>query len=328
MSKQNLKLNDSGKQKKLLAATRDGFGQGLVEAAKLDERIIGICADLTESLKMTEFEQQFPKRFVRIGVSEQLLVALGAGFALAGKIPFVASFAAFSPGRSWEQIRTNVCLNDVNLKVVGGHAGLSVGADGATHQALEDIALMRCLPKMTVVVPCDSEQARRATLALATLDGPAYLRLGRAKVPTLTSVDTPFEIGRVQIFREGTDTAIIACGLMTERSLQAAEELAAEDGIECTVLNCHTIKPLDDEAILMAAQKCGALVTVEEHQIAGGLGSVVAELLAQNTPTPIEFVGVHNRFGQSGEADELLSEYELTVSDIKTAVRRALHRKA
>ncbi|OIO52193.1 transketolase [Candidatus Uhrbacteria bacterium CG_4_10_14_0_8_um_filter_58_22] len=327
MTKQNLKLNGPDEQKKLLAATRDGFGQGLVEAAESDERLIGICADLTESLKMTEFERRFPKRFVRIGVSEQLLVALGAGFALAGKIPFVASFAAFSPGRSWEQIRTNVCLNGVNLKVVGGHAGLSVGADGATHQALEDIALMRCLPNMTVIVPCDSEQARRATLALAELDGSAYLRLGRAKTPTLTSADTPFEIGRIQTFRDGDDTAIVACGLMVGKSLQAAEELAAEDGIECSVLNCHTIKPLDDEAVLSAAEKCGAMVTAEEHQIAGGLGSTVSELLAQNMPVPIEFVGVHDRFGQSGESEELLTEYGLTVNDIKSAVRRAIRRK-
>ncbi|MFH2063143.1 MAG: transketolase C-terminal domain-containing protein [bacterium] len=326
MPKQNMRLNPEGNRGER-SATRDGFGRGMVEAAERDERVVAVCADLTESMRLTEFERSFPDRFVRIGVSEQLLVSLGAGLALGGKTPFVASFAAFSPGRSWEQVRTNVCLNGTNVKIVGGHAGVTVGPDGATHQALEDIAITRCLPNLTVVVPCDAEQARLATLALAEADGPAYLRLGREPRPNLTTAETPFEIGRIQTFREGDDAAIVACGVMVGPALQAAETLAAEDGLECRVLNCHTIKPLDSQAVLAAARECGAVVTAEEHQLAGGLGSAVAETLAERRPTPIEFVGVRDRFGQSGEPDELLEEYGLTADDIRAAVRRAVARK-
>ncbi|MFH1047986.1 MAG: transketolase C-terminal domain-containing protein [Patescibacteria group bacterium] len=308
------------------AATRDGFGLGIIDAAEKDERVVALCADLTESLKLTEFEKRFSARYIRLGVSEQSLVAIGAGFALAGKIPFVASFAMFSPGRAWEQVRTNVCLNDANVKIVGGHAGLTVGPDGATHQALEDIAIMRCLPNMTVVVPCDAEQARKATVAAAEMIGPVYLRLGRPKESIVTTDQTPFEIGRAQVMRDGNDVAIIACGAAVFEALRAADILA-EEGLECRVINCHTIKPLDDQTLLQAANQCGAVVTVEDHQMIGGLGSAVAELLAKHSPTPMEIVGVNDRFGQSGESAELLKEYGLTAEHIMQATHRAHKRK-
>ncbi|MBU0625064.1 transketolase family protein [Patescibacteria group bacterium] len=325
MSEPELHLNDKISQGQR-AATRDGFGRGLIEAAKINETVIAICADLTESLRLKDFEQNFPERFVRIGVSEQSLVAIGAGFALGGKVPFVASFAMFSPGRSWEQIRTNVCLNNTNVKIVGGHAGVSVGPDGATHQALEDIAITRCLPNLTVVVPCDAEQARKATLAAAEWPGPVYLRLSRQEEFNVTTEQTPFAIGRAQTFRTGNDVAIVACGPQVLESLRAAENLERA-GISCQVINLHTIKPLDEEILLQAAKKCGALVTVEDHQVCGGLGSAVAELLAKHIPTPIEFIGAQDRFGQSGEVNELLKEYGLTSDHIENAVRRTLKRK-
>jgi transketolase len=275
---------------------------------------------------MDAFEKRFGDRFIRIGVSEQLLVALGAGLALGGKVPFVASFAVFCPGRAWEQVRTNVCLNEANVKLVGSHAGVSVGPDGASHQATEDIAIMRCLPKMTVVVPSDALQAEKATLALATMDGPAYLRLGREKTPVFTTEDTPFEIGKANVLREGNDVAIVACGSMVYRALVAAEELAA-DGLDCTVIDCHTVKPLDGKTIVAAARKCGAVVTAEEHQIRGGMGSAVAETLASELPVPLERIGLDDEFGQSGEAEELISHYGLDITAIKTAVKKAAGRK-
>jgi transketolase len=307
-------------------ATRDGFGLGLLAAAEKNNAIIGICADVTESLRLQGFEQRFPNRFIRIGVSEQSLVAIGAGFALAGKIPFVASFAMFSPGRSWEQVRTNVCLNNANVKIIGGHAGVTVGPDGATHQALEDLAITRCLPNLTILVPCDAEQAKKATVAAAEWLGPVYLRLSRQNEVNVTTTQTPFVIGRAQIFREGNDVSIVACGPQVVEALRAAENLFAQ-GINCQVINLHTIKPLDKKTLLLAAENCGALVTVEDHQVSGGLGSAVAELLAKHKPTPIEFVGIQDRFGQSGNAEELLNEYELSVNHIERAARRVLKRK-
>jgi len=307
-------------------ATRDGFGEGLVQAAKSDPAVVGLCADVTESTRMNLFQEAFPDRFVQLGVHEQLLVALGAGLALAGKVPFVAAYAVFSPGRAWEQVRTNVCVNDANVKIVGAHAGVTVGPDGATHQALEDIAIMRVLPNMKVVVPCDAVEARKATLAAAKLAGPVYLRLGREKTPTLTTEATPFEIGRVVSLRQGRDAAIVACGIMVYEALVAAEELAKE-GVDCAVLDCHTIKPLDEDALVAAAERCGAMVTAEEHQVAGGLGSAVAECLAARRPVPMEFVGVHDRFGESGTAAELTRHFGLTSTDIKQAVKKAISRK-
>jgi transketolase len=306
--------------------TRNGFGEGLVEAARRDPNVLALCADLVESTRMQGFRDAFPERFVELGVHEQMLVAMAAGLASAGKVPFVASYAMFCPGRAWEQVRTTMCLNETNVKIAGAHAGVSVGPDGATHQAIEDIAIMRPIPNMTVLVPCDSVQTKKATLAAAEMDGPVYVRFGREKSAVITTEDTPFELGRAQVFREGRDVAIIACGILVYNALVAADALA-QDGIECLVLNNHTIKPMDNVAVIEAARHCGTVVTVEEHQIAGGMGSAVAEILAANEPVPIEFVGVHDRFGQSGAPEELIELYGMGVDSIEAAVRRAHARK-
>ncbi len=321
------KLANEPAEKLPRLATRDGFGRGLLEAGKRDAAVVGLCADVTESTRMAPFQKAFPERFVQLGVHEQLLVALAAGLALAGKKPFAASYAVFSPGRAWEQVRTNVCINGANVKIVGSHAGITVGPDGATHQALEDIAITRALPGMKVVVPCDAVEAEKAALALAAADGPAYLRLSREKTPVFTTAATPFEIGRAVLCRDGRDAAIIACGVMVHQALRAAEELAAE-GIDCLVLDNHTVKPMDERAVIDAAGRCGAVVTAEEHQISGGMGSAVAELLAAERPTPVEFVGIRDRFGESGEAAELMEKFGLGISHIKEAVKRAIKRKS
>ncbi len=233
----------------------------------------------------------------------------------------------FNPGRSWEQVRTTMALNETNVKIAGAHAGVSVGPDGATHQAIEDIAIMRCIPHMTVLVPCDAVQTKAATLAAAQMEGPVYLRFGREKSPIVTTSQTPYEIGKAQIFREGSDVAIVACGILVYNALVAADQLARE-GLDVLVLNNHTIKPMDETAVLAAAERCGAVVTVEEHQIAGGMGSCVAEVLAQHRPTPIEFIGVRDQFGQSGDPAELIEHYGMGTGAIKAAVRRAAKRKA
>lgn len=322
----HLAENIFDKEKVEKKPTRNGFGEGLVEAGKRNKNIIGICADLTESTRMQAFAEAFPDRFMEIGVQEQLLAAMAAGLALEGKIPFIASYAMFCPGRAWEQVRTNLCLNDVNVKIAGAHAGVSVGPDGATHQAIEDISIMRCIPRITVVVPCDAPQTKKATLAVAEAIGPTYLRFGREKSPVITSEATPFEIGVAQVMRRGGDAAIIVCGILTYNALIAASELAT-DGIECTVLNNHTVKPMDERAVLEAASGCGAVVTVEEHTVLGGMGSRVAEILAAKLPTPIEFIGVQGEFGQSGNPDELIEYYGMGISHIKDAVRRVLARK-
>jgi transketolase len=306
--------------------TRNGFGTGLIEAGERDANVIAICADLSESVRMEAFKKRFPERYIAIGVAEQLLVAMAAGLASTGKIPFIASYAMFNPGRSWEQVRTTMALNETNVKIAGAHAGVSVGPDGATHQAIEDIAIMRVIPKMIVVVPCDANQTRKATLAVAEKFGPTYLRFGRAESAVITTEDTPFELGKAQTFREGGDVAIIACGILVYTALIAAEELA-KDGIKCRVVNNHTIKPMDEPAIVDAAADCGAVVTVEEHQVQGGMGSRVAEILAEQHPVPIQFVGVHDRFGQSGSPQELIEEYGMGASAIVAAVKRALARK-
>jgi transketolase len=306
--------------------TRNGFGEGLIEAGKRDEHVIAICADLSESTRMEGFKHAFPKRYIEIGVAEQMLVAMAAGLASTGKIPFIASYAMFNPGRSWEQVRTTMALNETNVKIAGAHAGVSVGPDGATHQAIEDIAIMRVIPKMTVVVPCDSVQTKKATLAVAARFGPTYLRFARAESAVITTDDTPFELGKAQTFREGGDVAIVACGILVYNALMAAEQLA-KDGIECRVVNNHTIKPMDEAAVVAAARDCGAVVTAEEHQVAGGMGSRVAEILAQQQPVPIEFIGVHDRFGQSGAPQELVEEYGMGVGAIVEAAKRAVARK-
>lgn len=314
-------------------ATRDGFGRGLVKAGEENKDVMALCADLAESTRTEWFKEKFPDRYVELGVAEQNLAAVASGMANYGKIPFIMSYAAFSPGRNNEQIRTTISINNVPVKIAGCHAGLSVGPDGATHQALEDIGLMRMQPNMTVVVPCDSTEAEKATLAAAKYPGPVYIRLAREKSPVFTTEETPFEIGKAQIFFNGKDytsknpeVGIIATGSMVHQALRAAKELG-EEGVSVSVMNLATIKPLDVNLVRSFARECGAIVTVEEHQIAGGLGSAIAECLAADVPRSMEFVGVKDRFGQSGTAEELYKEYGLTVSDIKIAVKKVRGRK-
>jgi transketolase len=306
--------------------TRNGFGEGLLEAAKANKNVIGICADLSESTRFLGLKEALPDQYIEIGVAEQLIVAMAGGLASTGKIPWIASYAMFNPGRSWEQVRTIMALNETNVKIAGAHAGVSVGPDGATHQAIEDIAIMRVIPHMTVVVPCDTIQTKKATLALTAMHGPVYLRFAREKSPIITTEQTPFEIGKAQIFRDGKDVAIVACGILVYNALIAAQELA-EEGIDCMVINNHTVKPMDEPAIVEAAKRCAAIVTVEEHQVHAGMGSRVAEILAQRHPVPIEFVGVHDQFGQSGDPVELIEHYGMGTTSIKEAVRRARSRK-
>jgi transketolase len=256
-----------------------------------------------------------------------MLVAMAGGLAAVGKIPWIASYAMFNPGRSWEQVRTIMALNETNVKIAGAHAGVSVGPDGATHQAIEDIAIMRVIPHMTVVVPCDSVQTKKATLALTERFGPVYLRFARDKSPIVTTDATPFEVGKAQTFRAGNDVAIVACGILVYNALIAADELAREDGIDARVVNNHTIKPMDEASIVDAARACGAVVTVEEHQVHGGMGSAVAEALAAKAPVPVEFIGVQDLFGQSGDPIELIEYYGMGTAAIKDAARRAYARK-
>lgn len=306
--------------------TRNGFGEGLVEAGTRNDAVVALCADLSESTRVLDFKKAFPNRFVQMGVSEQSLAAIASGMALAGKIPFIASYAAFSPGRNWEQIRTTGCLQNVNLKIAGAHAGVSVGPDGATHQMTEDIAIMRVLPNMTVLVPCDAIEAKKATLAAAEIDGPVYIRLGREATPIFTTEKSPFQVGKAQVLTKGTDVAIIACGPLVYEALKAARDLE-KTGIEARVINCVSIKPLDKETIVKAAKECGAIVTVEEAQIAGGMGSAICELLSQECPTPVIQIGMHDEFGQSGTPDELLEHYHLTASWITKAAKHILKKK-
>lgn len=309
------------------APTRDGFGKGAVEAGKKDERVVVLCADLAESTRAEWFQKEFPSRYIEVGVAEQNLAALGAGFAEYGKIPFITSYAAFNPGRNNEQIRTTIALNNVPVKVCGMHAGVSVGPDGATHQALEDVGLMRMLPNMVVVVPVDAEEARKATYAAAFNGKPAYLRFAREKSPVVTTADTPFEIGKAYSLweSESPQVAIVGCGPLLVEALKAAKALE-EKGIRVRVINMHTVKPLDTEFLYNAASSVHGIVTVEEHQAAGGLGSSVAEFLAEHRPVPLEMVAVRDRFGQSGTMSELYKEYGLDQTAIEAAVARVLKR--
>lgn len=304
---------------------RAGFGRALKEAGA-DERIVALCADLTESTQMHHFAEAYPERFFEVGIAEQNLVSLGAGMALAGRVAFVSSYAAFSPGRNWEQIRTTIALNQTNVKIVGSHAGVSVGPDGATHQMLEDIALMRVLPNMMVVVPCDSLEAERATKALALTDTAAYLRLAREKTAIVTTSQTPFALGKAQILRPGEDVTIIACGPLVYQSLLAAEQLAKHK-IDAEVINCATVKPLDAATILASAKKTGVVVTVEEAQAAGGLGGAIAELLGDKLPLPLVRVGMADRFGESGQIDELWEHFGLSAPHIARATQAVIKRK-
>ena len=308
-------------------STRDGFGIGVVEAGKENENVLVLCADLMESTRSEDFYKTFPNRYIEMGVAEQNMAATAAGFALAGKIPFITSYAAFSPGRNNEQIRTTISIPKTNVKVCGMHAGISVGPDGATHQALEDIALMRVQPNMTVLVPCDVEEARKATLEAARFEGPVYLRFARANTSIFTTEKTPFTIGKGLVLWEGKNpkVAIVVTGSLAHSALLTAKHLA-DAGIDTVVVHMHTVKPLDTKMLFELTKNVGAFVTVEEHQIAGGLGGAVAEYLGQVAPLPIEFVGVRDQFGQSGEPEELIEHYGMGVSHIERAVRKALER--
>ncbi len=311
------------------ASMRAGFGEGLVTAGEKNKDVVALCADLRESVQVEKFAEKFPERFVEVGVAEQNLVTVASGMAAMGKIPFAASYAVFSPGRAWEQIRTTICYNDANVKIIGSHAGLSVGPDGGSHQMLEDIALMRVLPNMTVLSPCDAIEARKMTLAMAEFRGPVYMRLCREKTPVITTEETPFVFGKAWTAFESVDmpeVGIIATGALLGKALQVASELEKEH-MSVEVLAVSTIKPLDAEAVLALAQKTGALVIIEEHQRVGGLGSSVSELLVQNNPIPMEFVSVDDRFGQSGTAAELWQEYGLDEKGIRKAIERATERK-
>jgi len=311
-----------------MVATRQGYGEGLVLAGEKDEKVVVLSADLKESTRSILFEEQFPNRYIEVGVAEQALATLAAGMANYGKIPFISSYAAFSPGRNWEQIRTTIALNDVPVKIAGAHAGLTVGPDGATHQMLEDISIMRAMPNMIVINPCDSIEAKKATMEAAKNGKPTYLRFAREKTPVFTTEDTPFKIGRAETFWESKDpqVAIIACGPLLYEALLAAGDLEKK-GIESLVINCHTVKPLDDQAIIRAAKTTGALVTVEENQITGGLGGAVAEILARNYPVPMEFIGMPDSFGESGAPEELLEKYRMKSKHIIEAVKRVIVRK-
>ncbi len=307
---------------------RNGYGDGLLIAGEADPNVVVLCADLSESTRSEVFAKKYPERFFELGVAEQNMAAIAAGMGVSGKIPFISSYATFSPGRNWEQIRTTICYNDSNVKIAGHHAGISVGPDGATHQAVEDIATMRVLANMKVFVPCDAIEAKKATIAAAKLWGPVYIRFAREKSPVMTTEDTPFTPGKAEIMWDSKkpDAAIIGCGLLLHNALIAAKELEKEK-INVTVVNSHTVKPLDEHTILEVVKKAGAVVTVEEHQVSGGLGGAVAELLAKKIPVPMEFIGLQNVFGESGAPLELIEKYGMGVKDIVSAVKKVLRRK-
>ncbi|OGY97398.1 MAG: transketolase [Candidatus Liptonbacteria bacterium GWC1_60_9] len=324
-AKLNQKLFDTDVEQK---ATRDGYGAGLVAAGDLDPNVVVLCADLTESTRSEAFSKKFPERFFEIGVAEQNLAAIAAGLGISGKIPFISSYATFSPGRNWEQIRTTISYNDSNVKIAGAHAGISVGPDGATHQAVEDIATMRVMANMKVFVPCDAIEARKATVAAAKIWGPIYLRFAREKSPVITTEETPYTPGKAEVFWDGKkpQAAIIATGPLVHKALLAARDLEKE-GIETVVLDVHAVKPLDEAKVAEAAKRAGAVVTVEEHQVAGGLGGAIAEFLAKTEPVPMEFIGLQNVFGESGPPEELLEKYGMGAKDIMAAVKRVVKRK-
>jgi transketolase len=324
-AKLNPKLFDADVEQK---PTRDGYGTGLVLAGEANVNVVALCADLMESTRVDAFAKRFPERYVEIGVAEQNMATVAAGLGVSGKIPFIASYATFSPGRNWEQIRTTIAYNDANVKIAGHHAGISVGPDGATHQATEDIAIMRAMPNMKVFVPCDSIEAEKTTLATAQLWGPAYIRFQREKTPTITTIETPYVPGKVEVFWQSKkpEVLIIATGAVVYEALVVAKMLE-EEKIGSIVLNCHTIKPLDEKNIVTFAKKTGAVVTVEEHQVHGGLGGAVAEALGKHYPTPIEFVGMQDLYGESGTPAQLLQKFGIDAKGIKLAVKKVLRRK-
>jgi len=305
---------------------RNGYGDGVVEAGKENENIVVLCCDLTESTRSAAFREAFPDRFVEIGIAEQNMAGIAAGLSFSGKIPYMSSYATFSPGRNWDQIRVSVCYSKANVKIMGAHAGISVGPDGATHQAMEDIAITRCLPNMTVVVPCDYWEAKQATISMAGIAGPVYMRFGREKVPVVTTEKTPFKIGKAETFRDGKDVSVIACGSLVYEALIAAKKLEKEN-VDVRVINCHTIKPIDTKTIISAAKETGAIVTAEEHQVHGGLGSAVAEVVSKHHPVPMDYVAVMDRFGESGEPDELMIKFGVKSPNIVKAVKKVLARK-
>ncbi len=327
MSKLAIHLSDNiGDASIEMEPNRKGFGRGLKAAGEANDQVVALCADLTESTQMNVFRDAFPERFIEIGIAEQNLVTVSSGMAAMGKIPYCASYSAFSPGRNWEQIRTTICLNNRPVKIVGAHAGVSVGPDGATHQMLEDIALMRVLPNMVVIAPCDSKEAEKAVVAMSEDKRPNYLRLAREATAVFTTDSTPFEIGKAEIFHTGSDVTIISTGTMTYEALVAAKKLE-KDGVSAEVIHCATIKPLDEKTILASVEKTGKVVTVEEAQMAGGLGGAVAELLSDKYPVPVTRLGIKDRFGESGKPDELLRAFGLTHTHIVMAAHTILTKK-
>jgi len=309
-----------------MIATRDAYGKALIELGEMNGDVVVLEADLSKSTKTEGFSKRFPERFFNIGIAEANMMGIAAGLASCGKIPFASSFAIFATGRTWEQIRNTIAFSGLGVKIVGTHGGVSVGADGCSHQAIEDFAIMRSIPTMTVIAPCDGPEARRAVLAAAEGAGPVYVRMGRAKVPTITSDETPFEIGKGSVLRDGRDVTLAACGAMVAASLKAAETLAAED-IDAAVIDMHTIKPIDADLLARYAEKTGAFVTAEQHVLQGGFGSAVAEALVRSVPVPVEMVGLDNVFGQSGDPDILFKHYHLTPDDVARSAKKAIARK-
>ncbi len=328
MLNQNLKLNTKifnlDVEKK---STRQGFGEGLLQAGIENDKIVGLCADLVESTKMNIFAEKFPNRYIEIGIAEQNMASVASGMASMGKIPFIASYAVFNPGRNWEQIRTTICYNNQPVKIVSSHSGLSIGPDGGSHQSLEDIAITRVLPNMVVISPCDIFEARKATIACAKTLEPTYLRCARNDTPIITTIETPFEIGKAQIVFEPesgiAQVGIIATGPILYNAIMAAKKIEAE-GIKVKVMNLSTIKPLDNNAIIALAKETKNIITVEDHQVAGGMGSAVSECLSENYPTHIEFIGIKNQFGQSGTPNELAKYYKIDIDSIVDAIRKNL----
>ena len=328
MLNKNMKLSEDLYSPEIKQSpTRAGYGEGLVEIGRENPDVVVMCGDLTDSTKTRAFQQEFPHRFYEMGISEQNMVGAACGLALVGKIPYVATYAAFIPGRSFDQIRISAGYNRANVKLSGAHSGISVGPDGATHQMMEDVAMIRALPGFTVIAPCDHVQTRKATLAIGRMEGPVYMRFGRDKVPMITTEETPFEIGKANILQDGSDVAIIACGSLVYEALMAARQLESEK-IHPMVIDMHTIKPVDVETIMYAAQKCGAIVTAEEHQINGGLGSAVAEAQVRCCPVPQEFVGMPDSYGESGKPRELMDKYGMSAKAIVEKVHKVLEIKS